>query len=126
MSGQAYHFRNYAPEPVPYGIDRYTKEVNRLYGVMEKQLTGRPFLAGEYSVADMACFPWMLRPEALGQDLAAFPSLSRWHAELKARPAVQRGIAAGAELRAPALDAEARKVLFGQTAKSVPTRTSGG
>jgi GST-like protein len=123
MSGQAFHFRNYAPEKVQYAIDRYTNEVNRLYGVLERQLEGRPFIAGEYSVADMACFPWMLQPSGLGQDLAHFPNVARWHAAMKARPAVQRGVDVGADLRRPAMDEEARKVLFGQTAASVTSET---
>ncbi len=119
MSGQASHFRNYAPEKIPYGIDRYTKEVNRLYGVMDKRLADREYLAGEYSIADMASWPWVL-PGMLGQDLEALPHLERWHAAVGARPAVQRGRAVGKDLSNSApMDEEAKKVLFGQTAESV-------
>lgn len=119
MSGQAGHFRAYAPEKIPYGIDRYTNEVNRLYGVMNKRLADRPFLAGEYSIADIASFPWVVPWERLGQSLADFPHLERWFKEMQARPAVERGLAVGAELRQSGpMDEEAKKVLFGQKARS--------
>jgi GST-like protein len=116
MAGQLHHFQSYAPEKIPYAIERYRKEVNRLYGVMDRQLRGREFLAEEYSIADIACYPWIL-PEAHGQDLEDFPGLSRWYAALRARPAVQRGRKVGAELARP-LDDQAKQVLFGQTAAS--------
>ncbi|GAB4216544.1 MAG: glutathione S-transferase N-terminal domain-containing protein [Sandaracinaceae bacterium] len=116
MAGQLHHFQSYAPEKIPYAIDRYRNEVNRLYGVLDQALRGRDFLAGSYSIADIACYPWIL-PEAHGQDLAAFPDLARWYHALRARPAVQRGRKVGAELARP-LDEEAKKVLFGQTAAS--------
>ncbi|MCK6551151.1 glutathione S-transferase N-terminal domain-containing protein [Myxococcota bacterium] len=119
MAGQAHHFRQYADEKIPYAIDRYTKEVNRLYGVMERRLRTRPFLAGEYSIADMAAFPWVVPYERQGQDLAQFPQLKRWFETIRARPAVERALAVGAELRSAPMDAEAKKVLFGQTAASV-------
>jgi GST-like protein len=121
MCGQAHHFRNYAPEQIPYGIARYTDEVNRLYGVMNKRLADRPFLAGEYSIADMACWPWIVPYRNQGQDLAEFPHLKRWFEELQARPAVQRGFAAGAALKQgapPQMDEEAKKILFGQRARA--------
>lgn len=119
MSGQAGHFRAYAPEKIPYGIDRYTNEVNRLYGVMNKRLADRPFLAGEYSIADIASFPWVVPWERLGQSLPDFPHLERWFKEMQARPAVERGLAVGAELRQSGpMDEEAKKVLFGQKARS--------
>ena len=119
MLGQNHHFTRYAPEKIPYAIDRYVKETNRLYGVLDRRLEGRAFVAGDgYSVADMACFPWIL-PEAQGQDMAAFPNLARWHAAVKARPATVRAYARGEEVRpepAPMSDEE-KKVLFGQTAR---------
>jgi GST-like protein len=123
MAGQAHHFRQYAPEKIQYGIDRYTNEVNRLYGVMNKRLADREFLAGAYSVADMAAFPWVVPYQNQGQNLDDFPHLKRWFEAMNARPAVQRGLAVGKELRASRpMDDEAKKVLFGQTAQSVSDR----
>jgi GSH-dependent disulfide-bond oxidoreductase len=123
MAGQAHHFRQYAPEKIAYGIDRYTKEVNRLYGVMNKRLADRPFLAGEYSIADMAAYPWVVPWKNQGQDLAEFPNLQRWFDAIKARPGVERGMAVGQELRnAGGMDEEAKKILFGQTAKSLDAK----
>jgi GSH-dependent disulfide-bond oxidoreductase len=97
MSGQGLHFRKYAIEKVPYGIDRYTKEVTRLYGVMERRLADRPYLAGGYSIADIACYPWISRWPDAGQDLSAFPHLKAWFERVGARDAVQRGMAVGAD-----------------------------
>jgi len=120
MSGQANHFRNYAPEKLQYGIDRYTNEVNRLYGVLDKRLAGREFICGAFSIADCASWPWILSHERIGQNLAEFPNLRRWYDALKERPAVRRGIDVGKELRTPGtMDEQAKKILFGQTAKSV-------
>jgi GSH-dependent disulfide-bond oxidoreductase len=117
MAGQAHHFRNYAPEKIPYGIDRYTNEVNRLYGVMNKRLADRDFLAGEYSIADMASIGWVKPHQNQGQDLNDFPHLKRWFETLLARPAVERGLKVGAEYRKNlADDEEAKKILFGQRA----------
>ena len=119
MLGQNHHFTRYAPEKVPYAIDRYVKETNRLYGVLDRRLRGREFIVGdEYTVADMACFPWIL-PEAQGQDMDRFPDLARWHAAVKARPATERAYAKGKEIQpAPApMSDEQKKVLFGQTAR---------
>ncbi|UQA62185.1 glutathione S-transferase N-terminal domain-containing protein [Polyangium aurulentum] len=119
MSGQAGHFLNYAPEKIQYGIDRYTKEVNRLYGVMDKRLADREYLAGEYSIADMASWPWV-RPSAFQQDIEQFPHLKRWLEAVGARPAVQRGKDVGKDWRNnQPMDDEAKKLLFGQTAQSV-------
>ena len=119
MAGQAHHFRQYAPEKLPYAIDRYTKEVNRLYGVMNKRLADRPYLAGAYSIADMAAWPWVVPWKNQGQVIEEFPHLNRWFEAVKARPAVERGFAAGSDLRSTApMDEEAKKVLFGQTAAS--------
>ena len=119
MAGQAHHFRQYATEKLPYAIDRYTKEVNRLYGVMNKRLADRDYLAGAYSIADMAAWPWVVPWKNQGQQIEEFPHLHRWFEAVKARPAVERGFAVGSELRSTApMDEEAKKVLFGQTAAS--------
>ncbi|MFA5123673.1 glutathione S-transferase N-terminal domain-containing protein [Zavarzinia sp.] len=118
MAGQAHHFRQYAPEKIDYGINRYTNEVNRLYGVMNKRLADRDFLAGAYSIADMAAWPWVVPHKNQGQDLADFPNLKRWFEAIQARPAVKRGFAVGEELRRVGpMDEEAKKVLFGQKAR---------
>lgn len=121
MAGQAHHFRQYAPERIQYGIDRYTNEVNRLYGVMNKRLADRPFLAGEYSIADMAAIGWVIPHENQGQDLNDFPNLKLWFDTMLARSAVQKGIEVGKEERARqkslAEDQEAQKILFGQRAR---------
>jgi GST-like protein len=127
MAGQTHHFRQYAPSltkdqrHLAYGVRRYTDETNRLYGVMDRRLADRDFLAGQYSIADMAAWPWVL-PEHQGQDLADFPRLKAWHERVGARPAVIAGRALGEDLRrnlaASGKDAEdARKVLFGQRAR---------
>ncbi len=118
MAGQANHFRHYAPEPIPYAIERYTNEMHRLYGVMNTRLADRSCLAGDYSVADVAAWPWVAGYERQGQTLAEFPHLARWFEAIGARPAVQRGRKVGAELRQATLDAEAKKVLFGQRART--------
>lgn len=119
MAGQAHHFRQYAPEKIPYAFDRYTNEVNRLYGVMNKRLADRDFLAGEYSIADMAAFPWVRPYKNQGQDLADFANLKRWFEEIAERPAVVKGVEIGQEHRRNlADDKEAQKVLFGQKARA--------
>jgi GST-like protein len=92
MLGQAHHFRRFAPEQVPYAINRYSKEAERLYGVLEKQLTGRDFVAGDYSIADMAIYPWTQRHDWQGIDLAAYPAIEAWRARMAARPAVVKGM----------------------------------
>ncbi|MFN0217518.1 MAG: glutathione S-transferase N-terminal domain-containing protein [Hyphomicrobium sp.] len=92
MAGQCNHFRRYAPEKIPYGIGRYTKEVTRLFGVMERRLADRPCLAVDYSIADIACFTWARTWQSLGQDLEAFPNLAGWLQRIGDRPAVQRGL----------------------------------
>src|SRR5215207_148428 len=94
-SGQANHFRHYAPEKIAYGVNRYTDEVNRLYGVMNTRLADREYLAGAYSIADMASWPWVVPYERMGQNLNDFPHMKRWFETLKARPAVDRGYAVG-------------------------------
>ncbi len=118
MAGQAHHFRQYAPEKIPYAIDRYTNEVNRLYGVMNRRLADRDYLAGDYSIADMASFPWTRSYQNQGQDLNDFPNLKRWFEAISARPAVVRAVEVGQEHRRNlADDKEAQKVLFGQRSR---------
>lgn len=120
MAGQAHHFRQYAPEKIAYGIDRYTNEVNRLYGVMNKRLEGREYLAGDYSIADMASFGWIVPHANQGQDLADFPNLRRWFEAMNARPGVQRGLDVGKAERERlnlAQDKNAQSVLFNQRAR---------
>jgi GST-like protein len=120
MAGQNHHFRHYAPEPVPYAVDRYTRETGRLYAVLDRRLVDREFIAGEYTIADMACYPWVL-PERQGQDIADFPHLARWRAEIARRPAVQRAYDVAKRINpAPAaMDDKARQVLFGQSKDTV-------
>jgi GST-like protein len=120
MAGQAHHFRNYAPEKIQYGIDRYTNEVNRLYGVLDKRLQGREYVAGSYSIADMAIYPWVRPYKNQGQDLAEFPALERWFQRMRERPAVAKGVKVGEDLRSNynlATDKDAQAVLFGQRAR---------
>ncbi len=116
MLGQAHHFRQYAPEPIPYGVNRYTEEANRLYGVLDRRLKGREYIVGEYSIADIACWPWIVPYPLQGQDLGDFPNIERWFDMMKTRPAVKRGFEVGMDLR-HTMDEEAKKVLFGQTAR---------
>jgi GST-like protein len=122
MAGQNNHFSNYAVEKLPYAIDRYRNEVNRLYGVLNKRLADRAFLAGEYSIADMASYPWIVPYERQGQKLEDFPDLKRWFEAIRARPAVVRAYEKAKEIN-PNLGgirtAEERAILFGQTAASV-------
>jgi GSH-dependent disulfide-bond oxidoreductase len=119
MAGQNHHFSVYAPEKLPYAIDRYVKETNRLYGVIERRLRDRPFLAGDYSIADMAAFPWIVPYKLQGQKLEDFPKLKAWFEALHGRPAVIRGLDLGKEKRGQTMSDEAKKVLFGQTAANV-------
>ena len=123
MAGQNGHFLLYAPEKLPYAIDRYGREVDRLYGVLDAQLakTGAFVAGGTYSIADMAIFPWVRTHKAQQVDLQRFPHIERWYNALFERPAVKRGLDLGKELRAPAMTDDARKALFGQTAESVRT-----
>jgi GST-like protein len=116
MLGQNHHFNRYAPEKIPYAIDRYVRETARLYGVLDKRLEGRDFIAGEYSIADMACYPWIVPHEVQGQVLTDFPNLHRWFDRIAERPATIAAYARGKAISdgtAP-MDEEARKVLFGQ------------
>ena len=119
MLGQANHFRHYAPEKIPYGIDRYTNETNRLFGVLDRQLANREYIANAFSIADCASWPWVTSHERLGQKLADFPNLSAWYDRMKSRPAVQRGMDVGRDLRTPGvMDDKAKSILFGQTARN--------
>ncbi|MGH6933815.1 MAG: glutathione S-transferase N-terminal domain-containing protein [Dongiaceae bacterium] len=116
MLGQAHHFRLYAPQQIAYAIDRYTKESNRLYGVMDTRLADRAYLASDYSIADIACWPWMRRPERQGVDIAEYSHCKRWFDAIAARPAVERGLAVLADkVDTAPFDAKAREILFGAT-----------
>lgn len=115
MLGQNHHFRNYAPERLAYAIERYTKEAERLYGVLDDRLGDRPFIAGAYSIADMACYPWIVPHERQGMDLAAFPNLKRWLETIQARPATVRAYERAKAINTEAtMTEEAKKILFGQ------------
>jgi len=120
MSGQNNHFAHYAVDKIPYAIDRYRNEVNRLYGVLNKKLAGRDFIAGEYSIADMASYPWVVPYERQGQKLEDFPNLKRWFEAIKARPATVKAYELAKSINtAPSITEESRKILFGQTAAVV-------
>jgi GSH-dependent disulfide-bond oxidoreductase len=122
MAGQNHHFSQYAPEKLPYAIDRYVKETSRLYSVLNKRLKERKFICGDqYTIADMACYPWILA-ERQGQNLADFPHLARWHAAIKARPATVKAYSRSKEVNPsppPAMSDAQRKVLFGQDKNTV-------
>ena len=115
MFGQAHHFRQYAPEPIDYAVQRYTNEAGRLYGVMDRRLGESEYLAGDYSIADMASFPWTRFYERQGQNLDEFPNVGRWLDAIDARPAVQRGLAVLADRRRDPseIDDKQRSILFG-------------
>ena len=123
MGGQAHHFRAFASEVVPYAIRRYTDEMNRIYGVLDRQLAGREYIAGEYSIADMAVWPWIVPHERQGQKLEDFPNVARWFETMRGRPAVQRAYEIGHE---KAADAEAYQYLYGQTAASLDRKRETG
>lgn len=123
MAGQAHHFRAFAKERVPYGIQRYTDEVNRLYGVLDRALAGRNFVAGEYSIADMAIWPWIVPHERQGQSLGDFPNVRAWFERVRDRPAVRRAFEIGHERAA---DPEAYQYLYGQTARTAETIATEG
>jgi GST-like protein len=125
MAGQNHHFVQYAPEPIPYAIERYVKETTRLYGVLDKQLgemaaQGRDFIAGDYSIADMACYPWVVPHLRQRQQLDDFSHLKAWFERVQARPATQQAYARALEVNSqPVLDEAAKKVLFGQIPAAV-------
>ena len=115
MAGQNHHFAHYAPEPIPYAIERYVRETTRLYGVLDRRLADRECVAGDYSIADMAIYPWIVPWQRQGQQLDDFPHLARWFAALAARPAVQRAYARAEAInpKPKPYDDEAKRVLFG-------------
>lgn len=114
MLGQAHHFRIYAPERVAYAYNRYTNEAKRLYGVMDKQISQHPYIAGaQYSIADIAIFPWLRSWQNQGIEWADYPHLKKWFDRIAARPAVQRGVQVLADLRKPLVDDKAREMMFG-------------
>ena len=116
MLGQAHHFRIYAPDKIPYAIDRYTNEAKRLYGVMNKRLAKSRYIGGaEYSIADIAIFPWLRSWKNQGIDWNDYPHLKGWFDEIAARPAVQRGVEVLANQRKPLVDDKSRETLFGST-----------
>ncbi len=120
MAGQNHHFVKYAPEKIPYAMERYIKETSRLYAVLDRRLMDREFVAGEYSIADMAAYPWIVPHQRQQQNLDDFPNLKRWFETIRARPAVVRAYEKGAAISAkPVVDDDARKFLFGQTADTV-------
>ena len=121
-SGQNNHFSNYAVDKIPYAMDRYRNEVNRLYGVMDRRLAENEYLAGEYSIADMASYPWIVPHERQHQKIADFPHLKRWLETIAKRPAVERAYAKAKEINpnpGGIRTEEERKILFGQTAASI-------
>lgn len=132
MAGQNHHFSVYAPEKLPYAIDRYVRETNRLYGVLDRRLAQHPYVAGDtYTIADVAIYPWIVPHERQGQTLSATPHLARWFSGIAARPSTVRAYARAEGFASAAISDEARKVLFDQTAASVEqaaevARHSGG
>jgi GST-like protein len=119
MAGQNHHFVQYAPEKIPYAMERYVNETNRLYGVLDRSLAGRPFIAGNaYTIADIAAYPWIVPWKRQQQDLDSFPNLRRWFDAVRARPATQRAYAKGEPYATrPTVTEEGKKILFGQTAQ---------
>jgi GST-like protein len=117
MAGQNHHFGQYAPEKIPYAIDRYVKETNRLYGVLDKRLADRAFIAGDYSIADIAAYPWIVPHRRQGQKLEDFPHLKRWFETIRSRPATIRAYDRAKEINTqPVVTEESRRILFGRTA----------
>ena len=120
MAGQNHHFSVYAPEKIEYAIKRYVNETNRLYGVLNKRLADRDFIAGDYSIADMAAYPWVVPHERQGQNLDDFPHVKRWFHAIKSRPATIAAYEKGKSVSTtPTVSEEAKKVLFGQTSANV-------
>ena len=120
MAGQNHHFSQYAPEKISYAIERYVNETNRLYGVLDKQLAQKEYIAGAYSIADMACYPWIVPHTKQGQNLDDFPNLKRWFNTIASRPAVIKAYEKGKEVSSqPTVNEASKKILFGQTAASL-------
>jgi len=124
MAGQLSHFVNYAPQPVPYAHERYGNEYDRLLCVMDTRLGDRDGLAGALSIADFAAFPWVAAYKRLGASLDEFPHLRRWMDELKQRPALRRGMELGRDWQSDLKSEAARRLLFGQSSKSLRRRAS--
>ncbi len=123
MLGQNHHFNSYAAEKIPYAISRYKNETKRLYAVLNKQLENQDYICGDYSIADMACYPWTIPYELQGIDINQYPNVQRWMQIIAQRPAVQRAYAKGKAINvAPTVDKDAAKILFGQTDTSNPAQ----
>ncbi|PHV62188.1 glutathione binding-like protein [Cyanobacterium aponinum] len=119
MAGQNHHFGLYAPKKIPYAVDRYVKETNRLYGVLNKQLEGKDYIAGDYSIADMACYPWIVPYANQQQDIAEFPHLEAWFKRMGEREGVIRAYKIAEQFKQPTVTEESRSILFGQTASTI-------
>jgi GST-like protein len=120
MLGQNHHFTHYAPEKIPYAQDRYLKETGRLYAVLDRHLEGRDFIAGDYSIADMACYPWIVPHQRQGQTLDDFPQIKRWFESIRERPATVRAYALAETIHnAPTVTDQSKAILFGQSAATV-------
>lgn len=123
MAGQNHHFVQYAPEPIPYAIGRYVAETGRLYAVLDGRLESREFIGDHYSIADIACYPWIVSHERQKQELGEFPNVKRWFETIRSRPAVARAYEKGrAVSTGPVVDEESRKILFSQSAASLRGR----
>jgi len=126
MAGQNHHFVGYAPEPIPYAIDRYVKETSRLYAVLDKRLAGRDYIAGDYSIADMACYPWIVPFERQRQRLEDFPNLGRWFGRIGERPATMRAYEKAKAINpVPVVSEESKRILFGQDAGTLKSPPKG-
>lgn len=121
MAGQNHHFVQYAPEKLPYAMDRYVNETARLYGVLNKHLSdGRAYICGDYSIADMAAYPWVVPHERQRQDIGSFPALQQWLERIRSRPATQKAYELAKSINtAPTVDANSKSILFGQDAKTI-------
>ena len=120
MAGQNHHFNHYAPEKLPYAIDRYVKETNRLYGVLNKRLADREFVAGQYSIADMAIYPWVVPWKRQAQNIEDFAHLKRWFEAIRSRPATVRAYQKAEQINTqPTVSEESKSILFGQTASNL-------
>jgi len=125
MAGQNHHFGIYAPEKLPYAIDRYVNETNRLYGVLDRRLADHRFVAGEaYTIADMASYPWIVPWKRQQQDLDSFPHLRRWFDEIRERPATHRAYSKAEPFTQPAVTEEGKRLLFGQTSADIAARAA--
>ena len=124
MAGQNHHFNQYAPEKIPYACDRYIKETNRLYGVLNKQLADKDYIAGEYSIADMACYPWIVPHVKQQQNLDSFSHLKAWFERIASRPATITAYQKGKKISSQStVTEESKKILFGQTANNLPSES---